>query len=521
MKVLKRGMDIVLSLLAIIIFFPLFVLIAAAIKIDSPGSVFFRQKRLGKDGKIFTICKFRTMIEDAEHRGAGLFNYQNDFRVTRVGSVLRKTSMDEAAQLINILRGEMSIVGPRPPVTYEHGDFRSYPETWKKRFNMRPGVTGLAQISGRNELVWEEKIKLDEQYIELFEKYGVLIDLKIMFITVWKIFSMASTYEKPENTASDEEGEKTLTMCPIDDRLIWLNGQLMPIGDAKINVLAPTAQFGANVFEGIRCYWSEEKEQLFAFRLHEHYKRLKNSIKMFRMEDQYTIEQLKQALLDTVRANNFREDIAVRQTIFVDGFGNWSSVGPIGMFIAPIPKGRTYPGGKGIKCCISSWERISDKNLSPKIKVGANYINSRMAQLEAIQNGYDSAIFMNHQGKVCEGPGSCLFIVRDGNLITPPCTASVLESITRDTIIKIAKSELQMDTVEREIDRTELYICNEAFLCGSAMEIVPISEIDGILVGSEETCKIVPTLLNLYLDTVRGRIQKYSDWLTEIYASGE
>lgn len=304
----------------------------------------------------------------------------------------------------------------------------------------------------------------------------------------------------------------------IENRLIWLNGKIVPLKEATINVLSPTAQFGANVFEGIRCYWNEEKQQLYAFRLPEHYKRLKNSMKMFRMEEKYSVDELKQGLIDVIKANGYKEDIAVRQTVFIDGFGSWMSKGPINMFIAPIPKGRTLnPPKLGMKCCISSWERISDKNLSPKVKVGANYINSRMAQMEALENGYDSAIFMNKQGNISEGPGSCFFMVRDGVLITPPVTASILESITRDTIIKLARNVLNIEVVERDIDRTELYICDEAFLCGSAMEVVPVLSVDGIIVGDGNPGKITQSLYDTYLDVVRGKIEGYEKWLTPIY----
>jgi branched-chain amino acid aminotransferase len=304
----------------------------------------------------------------------------------------------------------------------------------------------------------------------------------------------------------------------IEERLIWLDGKIVPLQKATINVLSPTSQFGTNVFEGIRCYWNEEKKQLYAFRLPEHYKRLKNSMKMFRMEDKYTVNELKQGLIDVVKANGYKEDIAVRQTVFIDGFGSWMSKGPINMFIAPIPKGRTLnPSKPGMKCCVSSWERISDKNISPKVKVGANYINSRMAQMEALENGYDSAILMNNQGKISEGPGSCFFMIRDGVLITPPVTASILESITRDTIIKLARAELNIEVIERDIDRTELYICDEAFLCGSAMEVVSVLNIDGISVGEGNPGELSRSIQGIYLNVARGEIDSYEKWLTPIY----
>jgi branched-chain amino acid aminotransferase len=304
----------------------------------------------------------------------------------------------------------------------------------------------------------------------------------------------------------------------IENRYIWLNGKVVPLPEAKINVLAPTSQYGLNVFEGIRCYWNDASQQLYAFRLDDHYKRLKNSIKMFRMEDRYSVEELKDGLIEVVRANQYKEDIAVRQTVFVDGFGTWSSTGPVGMFIAPVPKSRiAFQDGSGLRCCVTSWERINDRNISPRIKAGANYINSRMGQLEALENGYDSAIFMNNHGKIAEGPGSCFFMVRDGVLITPPCTASVLESITSATVIELARSILNIDTVVRDIDRTELYICDEAFLCGSAMEIAPVINIDGYEVGVGKAGMITKKIHTAYIAAVSGQISGYAKWLTEIY----
>lgn len=302
-------------------------------------------------------------------------------------------------------------------------------------------------------------------------------------------------------------------------RLIWLGGQLLPVTEAKVNVLSPTSQFGANVFEGIRCYWNSDEQQLYAFRLADHYRRLHQSIKLMRFNSPYTTDDFCRGLIDVVRANGYREDIAVRQTVFIDGLGGtWSSREPVNMFIAPIPKGRTLiEGKKGLRCQVSSWERISDRNLSPRAKVGANYINSRMAHLEAQQNGYDTAIIMNQQGKVAEGPGSCFFMVRQGVLYTPPCTASVLESITRDTIIRLAKEVLGIETVERDIDRTELYICDEAFLCGSAMEITQVIDIDGYPVANGLCGPITKQLFDTYYQAITGQLKQYAGWLTPIY----
>ena len=307
-------------------------------------------------------------------------------------------------------------------------------------------------------------------------------------------------------------------MLTKNERLIWFKGNIVPIEEAKINVLSPTSQFGANVFEGLRAYWNEKEQQLYVYKLQEHIQRLQKSIKMMRFNSDFTDEFLNQSVIDIIKANNFKEDIVCRQTVFLDGFGSWASVDSVEMFIAPIAKGRAYPEDKiGINVCISSWERIGDKSMSPKIKMGANYMNSRAGQMEAVRNGYDSTIFLNDNGKVSEGPGSCLFMVRDGVLITPPVTASILESITRNTIIQIAKDDLGLEVIERDIDRTELYIADEIFMCGTAVEIVPVLSVDRLDVSDTKKGKITQELENLYFDIVRGNIEKYKNTLTKVY----
>lgn len=304
----------------------------------------------------------------------------------------------------------------------------------------------------------------------------------------------------------------------VAHRRIWFKGEILDVNDAKINILAPTSQFGLNVFEGIPCYWNDEEKQLYAFRLDDHYDRLLRSVKLIQLDCKYTKNDMVKAFTDVIKANEYDENLSVRQTLFVDGFGSWGSDGPVDMFVAPIPKGKTSAeyNKKGLNVCVTSWSRISDKNLSPRIKCGANYINSRVGQREALRNGYDTCIFLNEFGKVAEGPGSCFFIVKNGTVITPQLTDSVLESITRDTIIKIAKDK-GYPVIERTIDRTELYTCEEAFLCGSAMEITPVLSIDKYIIGDGSTGKITKELHLTYLDIARGKLKKYENWVTPIY----
>lgn len=304
----------------------------------------------------------------------------------------------------------------------------------------------------------------------------------------------------------------------VANRRIWFKGEILNVNDAKVNILAPTAQFGLNVFEGIPCYWNDEEKQLYAFRLDDHYNRLIRSAKLIQLDCKYTKEDFTKALIDVVKANEYDENLSVRQTLFVDGFGSWGSEGPVEMFVAPIPRGRTSAeyNKKGLHACVTSWRRISDENLSPRIKCGANYINSRVGQREALRNGYDTCLFLNEAGKIAEGPGSCFFIVKDGAVITPMLTNSVLESITRDTVIQIAKAK-GYKVVERTIDRTELYTCDEAFLCGSAMEMTPVLSIDKYVIGVGDTGVITKDLHLAYLDAVQGKSEEFKDWVTPIY----
>lgn len=303
----------------------------------------------------------------------------------------------------------------------------------------------------------------------------------------------------------------------VANRRIWFKGEILNVNDAKINILAPTSQFGLNVFEGIPCYWNEEEKQLYAFRLDDHYERLLRSAKLIQIDCPYTKEDFTKAFIDVIKANEYDENLSVRQTLFVDGFGSWGSSDPVDMFIAPIPKGdmsKEYYK-KGLNACITSWRRISDNNLSPRIKCGANYINSRVGQREALRNGYDTCIFLNEFGKVAEGPGSCFFMVKNGELVTPQFTDAVLESITRDTVVEIAKY-LGFKVVERMIDRTELYTCEEAFLCGSAMEVTPVLSIDRYKI-TEDAGEITGKIHRTYLDAAKGKIEKFKDWVTPIY----
>ena len=195
--VIKRIIDIIFSILGLIILIPVFLIISIAIKIESKGPVIFKQKRIGKDGKVFEIYKFRSMVVGAEQMGTGVYSKKGDARVTKVGKFIRATSIDELPQLLNILKGEMSFIGPRPVLTYHPWNYEEYTEEQKKRFLLRPGITGLAQIHGRKNLEWDKRINLDLEYIR---KIGFRIDIEIFFKTICQIISMKDNVSKKETT---------------------------------------------------------------------------------------------------------------------------------------------------------------------------------------------------------------------------------------------------------------------------------------------------------------------------------
>lgn len=203
--VIKRIIDTGISIIALILLSPILAIIAIAVKLDSRGPAIFKQQRIGKNGKIFDMYKFRTMIPNAQNMGTGVYSFKDDPRVTRVGHFLRKTSLDELLQLWNIVKGEMALVGPRPPVYGHFPEYNTLSDAYKKRFSVLPGITGLAQVTGRNELLWDEKVKYDNIYIDKVKKYGILYDIKILLMTVIRVFSMSDISETQENMEKNEK----------------------------------------------------------------------------------------------------------------------------------------------------------------------------------------------------------------------------------------------------------------------------------------------------------------------------
>jgi branched-chain amino acid aminotransferase len=274
-------------------------------------------------------------------------------------------------------------------------------------------------------------------------------------------------------------------------------------------------KYGASVFEGIRGYWNEKKEKLFLFRLDDHMARIEFSQRVMRFGEIAPAGPLCDATLELMRRNNFRASVHIRPTVYLDEYGESSARGPIGQFITAIPRGTPKKVEDGVRAQVSSWERISDRCMPARAKANANYNNSRYAGIQANIDGYDAAIMLNSRGKISEGQGMCIFMIRNGVAITPSVTSDILESITRDTVIMLLR-DMGVEVRERDMDRSELYDASEAFFCGTGWEVTPLNNVDGSPIGTGAPGDLTRELQRRYFDLVNGVAQDTHGWLTEV-----
>jgi branched-chain amino acid aminotransferase len=302
--------------------------------------------------------------------------------------------------------------------------------------------------------------------------------------------------------------------------VLWRNGELVPWASATVHATAAGHASVSAVFEGIKAYWSERDDELYVFRLPDHVERLQASVKITRLAFDWSTESIKRGVCDVLRANNARRDTYVRPWNFVSGVVR-EQIAPAGsateLLIDTWPFASRMGTERGCRACVSSWACISDTSSPPRVKAFANYHNARLGVIEAKEGGHDWPIFLNQAGKVTEGPGACVGVVRDGTLITPSLTSGVLESITRDTVLRLAAERLGLEVSKREVDRTELLLADELFYMGTGWEILPILGIDGLPVADGRMGTVTTALDRLYHDCVRGRLTPYRDWLTPVW----
>ena len=297
------------------------------------------------------------------------------------------------------------------------------------------------------------------------------------------------------------------------DFKIWMNGKVVPGEQAVLPVNSAAVFYATNCFEGLRAYWNATDGEMYGFRLAEHFARLRESMKMMRFTVPYSDVDLYEAVREVLTINEVREDVHMHMVAYVLGTG-LDATTPTGLYINP----RRRPSvPTGLRACVSSWTRTNDNAIPIRLKSGSNYQNGRLATLQAKADGYDSPILLNQTGTVAEGTGATFFMVRRGVLLTPPLTADILESITRTTLLQDVIPDLGLEVQEREIARTELYVADEAFFCGSGYEITPILSIDRFPLGTGEVGPITKKLSKAYMDLVRGIDKRHPEWRTPVY----
>ena len=299
----------------------------------------------------------------------------------------------------------------------------------------------------------------------------------------------------------------------------FFEGGFVPIEGAKVSIMTHTFNYGTGCFEGIRAYWNEEEEQLFVFRMREHYERFHNSCRILQIEMPHSVQRLGELTIELLRKEGYRGDVYIRPLAYkaTEGIGVRLHDLEDEFALFTVPFGRYIEKEEGANVCVSSWHRISDNAVPARAKITGAYINSAFSKTEAMLNGFDEAIVLNPNGHVSEGSAENLFIVREGKLITPPVTENILEGITRDTIMQVAREQFGLETVERPLDRTELYLAEEAFFCGTGVQVAAIANIDHRPVGAGKLGPIVEKLRDLYFDIVKGKVEEYRHWCTPVY----
>lgn len=298
-----------------------------------------------------------------------------------------------------------------------------------------------------------------------------------------------------------------------------MNGEFIPAERGVISVRTHAFAYGTGCFEGIRGYWNQDDQQVYLFRLREHYERLLRSCKILQISLPYSIDQLIEISIELVKRNNQRQDVYLRPVAYKGDQIIGVRLHDVSdhFILTSEPMGNYVEIG-GLRCGVSSWRRIDDNAVPARAKICGAYINSAFAKSEAMQNGFDEAIMLTNEGHVSEGSAENIFLVMDGTFVTPAPSENILLGITRDTVMKLGQSELGYTTIERQVDRTELYSADEIFLCGTGAQIAPVISVDRRPVGDGEVGPVGRKLQDLYFDIVRGRHPAYREqWCTPVY----
>lgn len=303
-------------------------------------------------------------------------------------------------------------------------------------------------------------------------------------------------------------------------RFAYFEGAVRPIEEAKISVMNQTLNYGTGCFGGLRGYWNEERQQLYVFRIVDHFRRFLDSAKLLLAELPYTPEDLAAITVEVLRAEGWTENCYIRPLYYKADSSTAVRLHNLRdeVTIFSEPAGPYRYTDHGSHVCTSSWRRVDDTAIPARGKLTGAYMNSSLIKSEAALAGFDDAIVLNQDGHVSEGSAANLMIVRNGALITPPATDNILEGITRRTIMQLAREELGISVIERTVDRSELYLADEAFFCGTGAQVTPIASADRRAIGSGDVGPITHRVRNLYFDIVYGRDPRFQHWLTAVHA---
>lgn len=300
---------------------------------------------------------------------------------------------------------------------------------------------------------------------------------------------------------------------------VYMDGKYVEKENATIPIMTHGFLYGTSIFEGIRAYYNPEENQLYAFRVPEHFERLRKSAKIMHMNVENTTQELCDITKTLIAKNQYKEDTYIRPTLYKSAqkIGTHMLNNPDSLLIFTVAMGDYIDTSKGLRVCVSNWRRTSDNAIPPRAKVGGAYANAALIATDSRLAGFDDAIVLSEDGTVTEGSAMNLFLVSDGKLVTTMATDNILQGITRDTIITLAKDVLGLEVEVRPMDRTELYVADEAFYCGTGAQVSPIVNIDNRDLGDGKVGPISKQLQKLYFDVVKGRVPEYKNWCMPIY----
>jgi branched-chain amino acid aminotransferase len=300
---------------------------------------------------------------------------------------------------------------------------------------------------------------------------------------------------------------------------VFFEGEYVRYHDVHIGPMTSALHYGTGCFEGIRAYWNPEQEQLFLLQGPAHFERLHRSARTLRLELPYAADELMEITLELIRRNGYRSDCYVRPLLYKSAEHIGVSLHGLeeSFLIYTCPLGKYIETEGGLRCMVSTWRRVSDVALPVRVKATGGYLNAALAKSEAVENGYDEAIVLNEDGHVSEGSAENIFMLKAGVFVTPPVTDNIVEGITRGLLMRLIEGELGLKVVERSIDRTELYGCEELFMCGTGAQVSPVIEVDRREIGDGKVGEFTQELQDLYFTAVRGDNPKYADWSIPVY----